>query len=290
MLITDHRRKQSIIYLALAILGIGILAAGLSDLTFESGLAIPGSAVQSSGSSTEVTRLVQNDGNLPWLFQGMLGIGLVLLFFVFLVALFKKASKKRIGLTAAGLALLAVIFFILPQVKTAQQVSTQEDPSASLPLPYIYNIAPIGDPPSALVWFIVAGLVLVALGVCIWLLRMASRESQNEDLLALQAASAIQAIEAGQDIKNVIIRCYLQMERVVQEEKGFERKDAVTPREFEQYLVTSGIPNPPVIELTRLFEQARYGNQACEPKFEQDAIHCLTSIRTACQQRKEGIR
>ena len=43
---TGRSRQQALMYLALAILGLGILAASLSDLKLEPGLPIPGSTAQ----------------------------------------------------------------------------------------------------------------------------------------------------------------------------------------------------------------------------------------------------
>jgi hypothetical protein len=287
-IMTDRSRRQALLYLALAILGLGILAAGLSDLKFEAGLPIPGSATQVLSEPVSPAGPVKNEASPLRLVQGVLGIGLVLLLFVFLVALFKKASIKRIGLSAAGLALLVLLLLLLPNITPSQPAGTPDALPTVAPPTQVYSVAPIGDPPSTLFWLVIAGLVLLAAGLGAWLLIMANRHSQKEDRLALEAEAAIQAIAAGDNIKNVIIRCYLQMEQAVKDDLGIERKEAVTPREFERHLIARGIPDAPVFQLTRLFETARYGQQVSDSQIEQDAIDCLSAIRSACQEGKGG--
>ena len=286
----DRRRQLTIIYLSLAILGMVILAASLSNLVFEPGLPIPGAVDQTPNPASVNPPPVQNNTAIPWLLQGLLGIGLVLLFFVFLVVLYKKASKKRIGMAAAALAVLIGLLLLLPRVRFKQPAGAVEETTDLLPAATEFITAPIGDPPRILTWLIIAAVVIAAAGVGIWLLLMAVRQSRKEDLLALEAAAALQAIAEGENIQNVIIRCYLQMEQVMRRERGIERKEAVTPREFEQHLIKRGIPDAPVRQLTRLFESARYGEQQFEPEVQQEAVACLSAIRAASLSVKEGIR
>ncbi len=285
----DRRRQLTIIYLALAILGMFILAASLSNLVFEPGVAIPGAVEQPSSSASGNLAPAQNNTAIPWLLQGLLGIGLVFLFLVFLVVLYKKASKKRIGMAAAALAVLAGLLLLLPRIHLKQPTGAVEAPTDLLPAATAFITAPIGDPPRILTWLIITALALAAAGIAIWLLLMADRHSRKEDQLALEAAAALQAIAEGENIQNVIIRCYLQMEQVMRRERGIERKQAVTPREFEQHLIKRGIPNAPVHQLTRLFESARYGDQRFEAEIEQEAVACLSAVRASLSV-KEGNR
>jgi hypothetical protein len=116
-----------------------------------------------------------------------------------------------------------------------------------------------------------------------WLLIKAFRRPKVVDPLAQEAEAAVQAISAGKNLGNVIIDCYLQMENAIASSYGISRAGAITPREFESYLVKKGIPKNAVLQLTRLFEKARYGNQGLDQQDEQAAVRCLTEIRTACQ-------
>ena len=269
---------------------MALLAAGLRDLTFESGLPIPGAGPTSPSpaASTDPTHAADHSLPFPWLLQAILAIGLILLLIIFLVTLFRKANKKRIGLSAAVLALLVLLLLWLPQLTPPQPANAIEEPFVSSPKSFVYSIAPIGEPPVWLLWLVIAGLFMAAASLGGWLLMIPRRQSRKKDRLGLEAAAAIQAIAEGRDIKNVIIRCYLQMERVIQEELGFERKEAVTPREFERYLVACGIPDAPVIQLTRLFETARYGYQVPDAQIEQEALGCLSTIHSACLKTKGG--
>jgi len=128
--------------------------------------------------------------------------------------------------------------------------------------------------------------VAVALGVAglLWLAwPREPRPTSPLQELGDQAQGAIEALEAGADLKDTILRCYLEMAHTVSRARGIERGAAMTPREFEHQLAKAGLPRPPVRRLTRLFEQVRYGATPAGPAEEQDAVACLASIAQACQ-------
>jgi hypothetical protein len=101
--------------------------------------------------------------------------------------------------------------------------------------------------------------------------------------LAGPAEEAIAAIRVGADLKDTVMRCYFEMGRVLREQRGISRDQAMTPREFEQYLAQEGLPRKPVGQLTRLFEMVRYGAKAVGKREELQAIDCLTAIVNACR-------
>jgi len=96
--------------------------------------------------------------------------------------------------------------------------------------------------------------------------------------VGLEAEKAWQALITGLDLKDVIIKCYRQMSLALEQEQGIERKDFMTPREFENLLEAAGIPHEPIHQLTQLFEAVRYGNWQPNLVDEQKAIHCLQAI------------
>jgi hypothetical protein len=128
-----------------------------------------------------------------------------------------------------------------------------------------------------LIWL--AGLCLAAtlVGLGLWFIfRPASH--LNTDRLTLQAEWALQTLKSGGDLKNVIVRCYWQMEQVLKEEQGIEKETAMTVREFEHLLEARGMPQLPVHQLTQLFEMVRYGRRATSAADEHQAIEAFTAI------------
>lgn len=211
------------------------------------------------------------------------------MFFALVAALVKQASIKRIGLFAGGLAVLVVIFSQLPHPAAGQMDLSLTDAYIPIQPSLEYSTAPIGDPPTGLLW-VAAILLLAGLVWTGWLLTRALRRSQKEDPLAVEAEAAVQAIANGQSLSDVIIRCYLNMESVIARERGIERGQSVTPREFETHLVERGIPKYPVLQLTRLFEKARYGNQRLNVQDEQEAVKSFIAIQSACRPNMGGTK
>lgn len=129
-----------------------------------------------------------------------------------------------------------------------------------------------------MIWLVIIGFVLGAGFVVIQLLKRKLFPVQVEDQLSREAESAVKAIEAGGDLRNVILRCYLQMTRALQVEQGIERSDNMTVQEFEQSLVSRGFPAMAVHQLTRLFEKVRYGKQPTMEEDEKTAVESLNEI------------
>ena len=65
--------------------------------------------------------------------------------------------------------------------------------------------------------------------------------------------------------------------------RGIRRQEAVTPSEFEKQLEDAGLPREPVADLTRLFEEVRYGSKILGEWEGRRAIACLTAIADACR-------
>lgn len=112
--------------------------------------------------------------------------------------------------------------------------------------------------------------------------RFFRKSPSTTDQLKADAEEALSDIQSGEDLRNVIVRCYTDMSQVLNEQRNIQRQQAMTPREFEHQLQGIGLPQNAVQRLTRLFEEVRYGNAEPGKEAEQEAIHCLTSIAEAC--------
>lgn len=126
--------------------------------------------------------------------------------------------------------------------------------------------------------------ILIVIGILIWYVyrHFIYKPPSTADQLKAEVEGAINEIEAGADLRNVIIRCYADMSQILNEQRGIQRQQAMTPREFETELQEMGLPHADIQRLTRLFEEVRYGNADLGQAAEQEAIHCLTAIAEAC--------
>jgi hypothetical protein len=157
---------------------------------------------------------------------------------------------------------------------TSSDTLTNDLPNISqTPLPPVSS-----DSPSWLVYLIGFSVILLILGVVYFYYQRSRTEEGDLGLLVEEAQSTLEEIQSGVDLRNAILRCYYEMSSIVQRERGIQRKSWMTPREFENRLVNSGLPKGPVKTLTHLFEFVRYG--AVEPNEDQEnqAIECLDAI------------
>lgn len=125
------------------------------------------------------------------------------------------------------------------------------------------------------------GLVLIIA----WLLYTRYRPAIQPPLtqLATQAQAALDALYAGEDVRDVVLRCYFEMARVLDESQGLRRAETMTPREFAARLTAWGLPAEPVHTLTGLFEEARYGSHPADDAMVQQAITALERIVAAVE-------
>ena len=163
--------------------------------------------------------------------------------------------------------------------------------NAQIPeFPPLEEVAPLGafvaSPPPWLITATAIGLgilsAMIIVGTVWSIWRRRPRPATPLQRLAQEAEEAIASLRAGADLKNTVTRAYYQMGQVLNERRGIERDQAMTPREFERHLHQAGIPEEPVRRLTRLFEGVRYGDKTPGKDQEDQAIACLTFIVEAC--------
>jgi hypothetical protein len=142
------------------------------------------------------------------------------------------------------------------------------------------------NPPSWLtpVITLVASVIVVTVILAVyWYLRQRAKPTDLAlERLAESAQHTIDSLQAGGDFEVSVIRCYQEMSRVVKDEKGIARETAMTAREFEDRLISKGLPQDAIRTLTRLFEQVRYGGMVTGSAELDTALACLTDIVNAC--------
>lgn len=279
-------KRSVLIFLVLSLVSIFILAASLSGMPLRAGSPFPGSAGSQDGIDGGMDLPPGTSLSLP-VTQGIFTLILLILVIQVWVRLMARLDFKKIIRPVFLLAIVLVILGLLPRFTAAPAISTAEE-AAENPIAQSAEVpvTPLGDPPVVFTWLVLAGILAGLVIVVIALSRRAPSPGNTKDKLQQEAASALDALNAGQSFKDVIVRCYMQMAQVLLEEQGLQRREPMTVSEFERLLAGSGLPLSPVHQLTRLFEQVRYGRQPASEADQQLGIVCLDEIMRYCQGEK----
>jgi hypothetical protein len=282
-------KRNALLLLTVAAALVMLLAMTLQSTTLFEGepFAIDPQAPEVGASGVSSSNVVE------WIVRGMVAITIVLLPVYIVYSLFSKQGRQRL---IRNLIVLALILFIAEQLRDRLQQfnpEQQEQQGVMDQMPINgegaipSSIFPAETPPwltVAVVLVAAALLVGVALAVLVILRsRRQYRAAPSLDALAEAAQQTITAIHSGGDLRTSVIACYREMSRVVQEQRGLSRETAMTPREFEDVLISKGLPGDAVKNLTRLFEGVRYGSAADGAKETEQAIASLTEIVDYCQ-------
>jgi hypothetical protein len=287
-----RRQIWTLISLGIAVAAILALAASLSQVEFSPGEPFAfgtGMPVRPppGGLAPELPPAVQ------LLLRALLWLTLALIPFSIFYLIISPSARKRFlqNLIVFGV-FLGFIYLLRQQIKPGERT---EDFFANLGRMPEGEIG-AGRPPAEfagaapewlvlLVSFLLAAFVVaISIGV-IWAIVRRRRPAPELPLveLAQQAEEARETIEAGGDLRDTVIRCYMEMNRVVRDARGLQRERAMTPHEFETRLEGAGLPGEQVRDLTRLFEDVRYGAKELGPWEGRRAVACLTAIAEACR-------
>jgi hypothetical protein len=242
-------------------------------------------------------------GNGYWflvLIRGFLILCIITVPIYIIINLFTPEGRRRLLKGLIQLLVLSLVMYLLMTIAEAASKRAKEEELKTQPAEfregeaYMEGSTPVEDqevknPPQWLDVGVCLGLAFILailITILAWGVYRASRERAGEIVtrLADEAQDAVSAIQAGGNIRDTVIRCYILMTQVLAEERNVRREEAMTPHEFEQILLTKmKLPEIPVRRLTGLFEAVRYGDYHPGKREELEAIDSLTAIASACK-------
>jgi hypothetical protein len=272
-------------FLVLTILIVIFLASGLSGVEFQ-----PGLLVEENQQETILDAPQSHDHTIPlWYYLMIFSIWVILLASVFFFIRYPKFRKKLLQNLLYTCIYFFIIFTIARQVReTSPEIAETEQELLDTTLTQtqanaanLFASAAQVDPKVKLLLDI---FILIVIALAIWYLyrRFFYKPPSTTDQLKAEIESALSELQSGVDLQNVIIRCYADMSQILNEQRGVQRQQDMTPREFERQLQEIGLPHAAIQRLTRLFEEVRYGNAKLGQEAEQEAIDCLSAIAEAC--------
>jgi hypothetical protein len=277
-----NRRILLIVLACVMVASLFLLSAGMSGLRFQSDspFALPdfNGELSAGGDST-----IQIPPLVLLIFFTVLAASL--LFAVSIIIRDPELRKKVIIYIIQALMVILLYALFLSILKPKQippalptEVPSQEAFLGVSPQPNIVDpvLEPYTPRPSGwLTYAVTFGVVLLGALMVIWVWR---RTHPPRLVLEEIAQSALDSLRMGRRWEDVVIQCYGDMSTAAFMKRGIDRPEAMTPAEFARRLEASGIPAGPVRQLTRLFEQARYGSRSSNNQEVQQAIACLTQI------------
>jgi hypothetical protein len=212
----------------------------------------------------------------------------LLLPFAIIYVIISPEARKRV-LRGLGLLLWFIALFLVmrarPEIFEELQMELGGAPvpsDADLDLlEFVADYPPWVVPLATVGLAVLAAAALVGVAWVIW--RRSHPPAGPLERLAREAQDAIDALQAGADVKDTVMRCYFEMGRVLSEQRGVRRAETMTPREFEDRLRGVGLPEAHIEQLTRLFEGVRYGARVPDKEEERQAVDCLTAVVEACR-------
>ncbi len=269
-----------------------VLAAALAELQMAPGKSLPLSLLKPDIQTNSTTGA--STDSLVALMRVLFIIGWALIpFYVIYLIISPEARKRFIRDILTLLPIAIILWFFLKEPAGDRMVQNFEfnlpqDVPTQVPSEQVMPQF-TANPPDWVVTATTVGLALLAtaifLGIIyfIWRARRERRKERPLQRMADDAQAAINAIRAGGDLRDVIIRCYTDMNKALSEYRNIIRGRGMTPHEFELLLQERGLPMEPIHQLTMLFEQVRYGAYKPGRQEERIALSSLTAIVSACR-------
>lgn len=282
-----NRQKLTIfLLLAGAVVLLFVLAASLNQVDLKPGQPLG----FSNQPSTELSAVQEptGDNTLLLLVRGFVAISVILGPIALIIMLMSKQGRKRLFVALVNVIVVWLLLIALGKVVPPEGAAPVEvpEPGAESISGESDAVPENAEPPEWVTWAasLIIAVILAATTIGIW--RLFHRRPEPFTALgrlAAEAQDALNRLELGEDLRETILRCYLEMVQVVKESRGIARSQHTTPHEFEVLLKTKGLPAEALMRLTRLFEEVRYGSYSASPQEEQLAILCLRDIVAACQ-------
>jgi hypothetical protein len=280
----SNTKRIALLLLVGSLISLIFLSSSLSNLELHSGTRVLGSG-NSDNPLLTVESLSSVQTYIFPVLQGIIALVLLVLLIYLIVRLIVFVNFKIILWSVLVITILLIIVFLLPRTSLGGQSTILQSEFSELPTPpaLTYPVTPLGEPPQILLWLMFTGIAFGLSLSAIKVIKQWLGKTQVEDKLLQEAENAVSALKTGTDLRNVILRCYMQMNRSLQEEQGVERNFTMTVREFERWLGFMGFPTVPVHQLTRLFEIARYGNGPMTDNDKETAFDSLNEIIQFCR-------
>ena len=287
---TGNIKRKILGLLGLIILITMMIAASLSQLELQPGIPPPvlqnGQVVAAPIDEHQFLAVSVNKFIL--ILIALLFVGTML---YSMYKLLRGADRKSILNVLRSVLMVSValsfLIFLIMLLPASGDAPTEIPVPTPAPKPVV--TAPLGSVPPLLLWLVGIGLLAVSVWVGVWIF-MSSRQPSPIDVVGWEAEKAWRALKTGLDLKDVIMKCYLQMSLALKKDQGIEREDFMTTGEFENLLEASGVPHEPIHQLTRLFNAVRYGNWQPNPVDEQNAIQCLEAIMVYSRESRGTVK
>lgn len=286
---TNTRKWITILALVAVLVGLAALAASLPELKLNRGqyFRLPENAERAAESFGAGTR-----PEVQFKLLSSILVMMIIFYVVYiLVSLLTKRGRQRLLRELIRLTLIVILFVWVN--KNGEKYLAALGP----PVDAVVNVsqeglanAPVAEfDPATPSWIPIAllaagTLVLAAMvGAAVWWWYYPEKhgdltEATPAQKLAAEAEQAVQAIEAGEEVSDVILRTYYRMEKILAEQRNLARARAMTPSEFAVALGQHGLPQGAIQELTRLFEAVRYGGAQPDTEMQSRAVKALRAI------------
>jgi hypothetical protein len=279
-----QKRLWPLLFMGIALTAIIILSAGINDLEF-----LPGShfKIRFEPVDTAGEAVADTDDYALTLYRILLVGWLVCIPVAFFLISPQKRKQALLFFVLLFFMLVfsdRIIVYLLGGMRNALQLPTEM--LLSLPGRDFGGLI-MQFTPSAPQWFtliVSTGVALLIVIAAFFLVRrFFTHRSPPTGPMRNAAQDAIEALRGGADLKDTVVHCYREMGQVLMKKRGITRTKDMTPREFERSLLPSSLPHEALYQLTRLFEEIRYGNKAPGEKESRNAVRCLTAIIKACE-------
>jgi hypothetical protein len=282
------KRKKLWVLLAagVAIVALLLLSSSLTTLELLPGKPFPWGLLRMERETAPLAMGSEGDARLFAILR--IAIWIMLLALIIYMVFTKEGRKRALRIILQLLLFMLLMSFVLERqaalIQNSQGAMTGLSPMEEMPFEEPPEFIPgdMRDLTNTLSLALAVVLTVIILSA-LYILWRRNRLPKDDTLteLAREAQDALDAIQAGGSVKNAVIRCYVEMSRVIAEKRNIQRGSTMTSHEFEEHLVKAGFPKASIQQLTHLFEDARYGDRDPGPAEEQRAVACLSAIVTA---------
>jgi hypothetical protein len=275
-----------------------LLASGLSELNLKPGRAVVIAETEESGTTAGTVLTIPPEVMVAIVTGTVFAVGVIVIIIRLLQG--KEAIKQEL-LALFFFTIFVLLFTWILSEAVSQVDATQlpQEQESEPPIDFselVEGAEEVGGAvaPEPSEGFVIAvaggiGLGLAGMGYVLYRRFLYKPAAATLAQLALDAEATLLKLQVEDaNLRDVVMRSYYDMSKTLSEQ-GVHRTEGMTPREFEERLVSAGLPRRDVERLTRLFEDVRYGHLATGERQKREAIACMQAIVAAAQHRTKTV-